>query len=191
MEYTRYELQVLWYLKRHGGVVSAKSHDNKDSIVTIMAETLDIRRQSVNHALRELEKKCLLIKTYAKGGKIGSGGYDIIIKIELIDPQMYLPPLPAPLPLAAVMSRENNELLERTATEPTNEAIILALLDENEKLRAQINKLQEVVNALAKENETLKHHQAHKPRNEHLNQRVQDALPPEVWESLRQMGKRL
>lgn len=191
MEYTRKELQILWYLKRNGGVVTAKSDQSKDSIVTIMAETLGMRRQSINYYLRELEKRCLLIKTYAKGVKIGSLGYAIIVKIELIDPQMYLPPLPAPMPLAAVMSKENDELLERTAVEPTNEAIILALVEENEKLRAQINKLQEVVNALAKENEILKKQQAPKQRPEHLNQRVQDALPPEVWESLRQMGKRL
>lgn len=191
MEYTRKELQILWYLKRNGGVVTAKSDQSKDSIVTIMAETLGMRRQSINYYLRELEKRCLLIKTYAKGVKTGSLGYAIIVKIELIDPQMYLPPLPGPMPLAAVMSRENDELLERTAVEPTNEAIILALVEENEKLRAQINKLQEVVNALAKENEILKKQQAPKQRPEHLNQRVQDALPPEVWESLRQMGKRL
>lgn len=189
MEYTRYELKVLWYLKRAGGIITAKSEEPRHSIVTIMAETLEIRRQSVNYALRELEKKCLLIKTYAKGGKIGSAGYDIIIKIELIDPQMYLPPLPAPLPLAAVMSRENEELYERTAQEPDDDAVLLALVTENEKLRFQINKLQEVVATLVKENEQLKKPQERKPRDPHLSQRVQDALPPDVWDQLRHKGR--
>lgn len=188
MEYTRYELQVLWHLKRNGGAIKAKSDSPKDAIVAIMAETLDIRRQSIHHVLRILEEKCLIVKTYKYGGKVGSAGYDLILKIELIDPQMYLPPLPAPPPLAAVVSRENEELYQRTAVEPSDEAIILALVTENEKLRFQINKLQEVVNVLAKENEQLKHQKERKPRDPHLNQRLGDALPPEAWDRLRHPG---
>jgi hypothetical protein len=150
-----------------------------------------MRRGTISYCLRELEKKCLLIRTFSKGGGAKAGSFDFIIRVELIDPQMYLPPLPAPLPLATVINHENNDLYERTAIEEaSNEAVMLALVTENEKLRFQINKLQEVVATLAKENEELKKQHAPRRRDEHLNQRIQDALPPEVWDQLHHKGRR-
>ena len=190
MEYTHNELKILWHLKRNGGVITAKSDKNKDSIVTLMAETLDMRRGSVGYHLRTLEQeKCLIVRTFKARGDHSRGDFGILIKVELIDPQMYLPPLPGPMPLAAIVSKENEELYDRTLCEADDDAVILALVTENEKLRFQINKLQEIVAAQAKEIETLKR-PARRERSEHLNQRVQDALPPDVWDQLHHKGRR-
>ena len=182
MEYTRNELKILWHLKRNRGVV-----ENPDGVIIPMSETLDIRRGTCLYIVKLLEEKCLLVRAFGAPRK---GTKAAIVRIELIDPQMYLPPLPAPMPLASVISHENNDLYERTTCEPSSEAVILALVTENEKLRFQINKLQEVVNSLAAENEQLKKQPTRKPRDPGLTQRLQDALPPEVWDSLHHTGRR-
>lgn len=184
MEYTHNELRILWHLKRNNGMIQ-----NQSGVIRPLAETLDMRIGTVSYIVKGLEEKCLLVRTFGDRRPRGVAT-TLITKLELIDPQMYLPPLPAPMPLAAVLNHENDEMYDRTACEPTDEAIILALVTENEKLRFQISKLQDIVNAQAKEIMQLKEHQSPKSRDPHLNQRARDSLPPEVWDQLHHKGRR-
>lgn len=186
MEYTHNELKVLWYLKRNGPIVRTDTRAGQPGMMTELAETLDIRRATLNYVFRGLENKCLIIRTYRRETKQVRNfedkmGYNPLIKIELIDPQMYLPPLPAPMPLAAVVAHENEDLYHRIVHEPTTEEIIIALLSRNEQLQEQINKLQEIVQAQA--NEMMHSKQQHRAP-EHLMSRVKGALTPEQWEAL-------
>jgi hypothetical protein len=151
-------------------------------ILSTLSDELNIRHNSVAYTLKVLEEKSLVLRTYLQGrGKFGDKvGFNPMVRLELVDPDMPLPPMPKPLPLAAVVERENRDLYERAAHEPTAEEIILALLERNEVLQGQIDKLQDIVAAQAQ--------QLQKPKARdltHLQSRVRDALTPEKWEELR------
>lgn len=182
MEYTRNELKVLWHCKRQQGVVE----NDKIGVVRLLAQVLDMRHSTVGYVLRQLEDKCLIARSFTQRRSRGIG-QNVITRVEMVDPEMYLPPLPEPPPLAVVLDQENEELYQRITCEPSTEAVILALLAENEKLRFQIDKLQGIVASQAKElMERSK--TSHLPA--HLAQRVQDALPADKWEEISHKGKR-
>jgi len=191
-EYTRNQLKVLWHLKRNGPLVNDPP-TVADGILRKMSGELDIRVKTVGYILRQLEEWSLVLRTYRKGGGglFGAGtGPNQMTRCELIDPGMWLPELPAPLTLGQVMRNENRDLDARTAQVPTEERTIVFLLDRNEELQSQIDKLCQVVKDQAAENETLKAQVARLSRpakrhvSDHLSQRVADALGPEKWAEL-------
>jgi hypothetical protein len=159
-----------------------------------MEGELDIRPSTVKYILRDLEQMTLVLRTYArtKSSFNDKGGFNPMIRLELVDPSMWLPELPPPLSLGTVLAHENAEMEERVLTQadgPTYERVIGALLDRNAELQGQIDKLVQVVKDQAAENDTLKK-QVERSKgsgrvSEHLSQRVQDALTPEQWNRLR------
>lgn len=191
-QYTRNELKVLWHLKRNGGwIAKPDAKPGYPSLLDDLVGLLDIRVATLRYTLRNLEQRCVILRTYRKANAVRfaeSKGYNPIIKIELCDPGMWLPNLPAPLPLAAVVAHENEELHERTAHEPSNESIILALLERNEELRKQLDRLHEIIIGQEQEVETLKKQVARvtapRGRPEHLTHRLKDALTVEKWDEL-------
>jgi|SRR5215471_1433154 len=196
MEYSRNQLRVLWFLKRHGPLVRSLDElgPTKPGIVSIIGGELDIRTHTISYILRELESESLIIRSYVrpKSSFNDKGGYNPMIRLELVDPSMWLPEMPPPLPLSAVIAHENEDLEERVlsqADEPTYERVISALLDRNTELQGQIDKLVQVVKDQAAENDTLKK-QVERSRGTgrvsgRLSQRVQDALTVEQWDNLR------
>lgn len=183
MEYTRSELRILWYIKKNGPLINT-SYNVKDSMLVKMAEVMDIRKQTIAAILKKLEQACIVVRTYKKtvdAGFATNVGYNPLIKLELVDPDMYLPPLPPPLPLAAVVAKENEELYERTQYEPTPESMLEALVNRVVLLTAQIEKLQNIVDEQAKE---LLKRKEHRPVREHITNRIRDILPPEEWDKL-------
>jgi len=160
-----------------------------------VASIVDLRPATFGYILRGLESESLVLRTYSKGkpvfddraGKKASR----LIRIELVDPSMWLPELPPPIPLGIVMDQENRDLHERTCETPTEERVIEALLLRNDELQAQINKLQEVIEGLAAENSKLAYRvetlsqPARRHVADHLSSRIQNALTPEQWDSLR------
>jgi hypothetical protein len=182
-EFSYRELQVLWYLKRHGGKVvkdpKIRGLGNK------IASELCIPQSSFNQAIRALEHRSVVIRTYQKPltGKIEPGN-NPLLAVEMVDPFMELPPI-APTPLGVVVAFENRELAERTEKEPSVEKIILALVDRAVELQKQIDKLQDVVEKLSVENTMLKQRHERKPTDAHLQMKVQSVLTNEQWDSLR------
>jgi len=177
-EYTRTQLRILWHLKRHGPLTNTDPRPQGGGLTSSLAEELDLRVKTLGWNLRHLEQRSLILRTYKHGlRRFADNGYNPMIRLELVDPTMYLPPCPAPLPLAAVMARENEEMGHRDEHEPSAEQIILALLKRNDELQGQIVKLQDIVSAQA---DQLVAASKPKPR-----QRVRDALTPEQWEALR------
>jgi hypothetical protein len=120
--------------------------------------------------------------------EFGKGGSNQLIRIELVDPDMYLPPL-IPIPLAVVVAHENEELYERTAHEPTADDILEALLHRITELQGQVDKLQDIVSAQADKIQQQAKEVKRKERDPHLTQRLQGALTPEQWEALTHKGK--
>ena len=191
-QYTRNQLKVLWHLKRHGPCVLPPSGE---SLLKSTASILDLRPQTLGYILRELEAKCLVLRSYSKGKPTfagrGSGEQATrLIRIELVDPSIWLPELPPPLPLGTVMRNENNDLYDRTAHLPSEERVIQALLNRIDELQTVIDKLHHVVNDQAQENETLKEQvgrltqPARRRVREHLYDQVRNRLPPEQAEAL-------
>jgi DNA-binding transcriptional regulator GbsR (MarR family) len=180
---TENELRVLWHLKLAGGATINLRE---------MEDATQLAHSTMYACLASLEDKCLVIRTF--GGK----GNRSILKVELVDPHMPLPPMPKPIPLAVIMDRETVALdsviesrKQATAVMPSIEAIIEALLQTNDELRAtietekqrlqgQVDKLQDIVEAQAQE--LMKRPPS--PRIEHLTHRVQDALGKDVWDRL-------
>lgn len=119
----------------------------------------------------------------------GEGAGNPMIRLELLDPGMKLPPEPKPIPQIVVDARENEELYEMTAIEPTPDAIILALLGRNEELQDQITKLQDVIVQLQGQVHAMQREQTRKVP-EHLTSRIRDALTPEQWDELSHSAKR-
>jgi len=189
-QYTRNELRILWHLKRHGPWVK---HPKERSLLKGKAGELDIRPATLATILRVLEQRSLIIRHYEKGrsSKYASGENNPLLKVELVDPSIWLPELPPPLPLGVVMDQENRDLYEKTCETPTEERVIEMLLIRNDELQAQINKLQEVIEGLAAENNKLAFQveklsrPARRHVSDHLSNRIQGALTPEQWESLR------
>src|SRR5262252_5299158 len=147
-QYTRNELKILWHLKRHGPLTCLPG---SGSLIKSVAAVLDLRPNTFGYILRGLELRSLILRTYAKGKPdfASKGGQSQLLRIELVDPGMWLPELPPPLPLGTVMRNENNDLYERTCETPTEERVIEMLLIRNDELQAQINRLQEVIEAQA------------------------------------------
>ena len=200
-DYTRNELKILWYLKRKGPLVNngpyspAAERDIKRSILHRLAIHCDIRKNTVAYILKSLEDRSIILRTYNRKKAIDfsdkTSGYNPIVRVELVDPTMWLPELPPPMPLGVVMAKETEEMYERSAEAPTLERTITALLDRNEELQNQINKLCLVVEAQEMENKELKDkvEKLSKPAKTHisngLTDRVKSALTPEQWEKLR------
>src|SRR5215472_8004938 len=100
--YTNAELKILHYLKRHHGTIRSK---DGLSVAHRIARDLNMTRVAVVPVLRNLENACVLVRTFAGGMK------SAIIRVELIDKDMELPPLPI-IPAVNIMV-ENRELEER------------------------------------------------------------------------------
>ena len=190
-QYTRNELKVLWHLKRHGPCTLGPKGG---SLLKSVASILDLRPQTLGYILRNLESESLILRSYDRGKpEFGPTGPKAsrLIRIELVDPSMWLPELPPPLPLGVVMDQENRDLYERTCETPTEERVIEMLLVRNDELQAQINKLQEVIEGLAAENSKLAFQveklsrPARRHVSDHLSSRIQNALTPDQWDSLR------
>jgi len=199
-EYTRTELKILWYVKRRNPIVAA-SHSPRDSILTAMASELDMIKKTVVFNLNRLDKRCLVMRQYKRPGKPfgDGGGYNPLLRLELVDPGMWLPPLPEPPP-KVIMANENEAMthqypMRNTNHEPTPESVILALLERNEELRQekaqmqeQIDKLHEIIMRQEQEVTTAKKQVAAVaavPKFDHLTNRLKDALGDEAWESLK------
>jgi DNA-binding transcriptional regulator GbsR (MarR family) len=182
MPYTPSQLRVLHCLRRHGGKLLVGK--TVKHIYSYIEEEMHMQNSSVRTALRELEAASIVIRTFKRPVTGFAGGPNTLIRVEMVDPKMPLPPCP-PLPLAVVIARENAELAERTAHEPERDDVIEALLVRNEELQGQIEKLQSVVEKLNDELESLRKKESRKKVPEHLTQRLQDALTPEKWEELR------
>ena len=182
-EYTNNELRVLWYLKRHGPLVRRNNESLLRRVVSDLNDAIAI--DTIRTILLHLEKRSLVLRTYKRGLQpFNSGQNNPMLKLELVDPEMWLPPCPPPIPLAVVVAHQNEELEERTAHEPTIEAIVGALIDRSIELQKQVDKLHDMVEGLNAENERLRKEARPKPAP-HLTSRVRDVLTPEQWETLR------
>lgn len=181
--YNRNQLKVLYYLKRNGPLVRTENR----SIIGQLSLNLGIGDSAIRGCLKQLEDMCVVLRTWAKGrpANITEARGNALIKVELVDPGMSLPPEPHPLPVVVLDAIENEELYQRTTKVPSSEETIIALLERNEELQAQIEKLQEVVVQL---NNQLQERNKNLP--EHLTQRVRTALTPEQWESLSHSAQR-
>lgn len=192
MAFTRNELTILWYLKRCGPAEASGSlAPGHPGLVNRIAEATGLHINTVRGLLRKLEQDCVILRTYKRPEKqkIGDGkGLNPLVRVELVDPKMYLPPAPPPLPLGVVIAHENVEMQtmidQRNGThEPNSDKVIEALLSVIDVDREQITKLQDIVNAQANEILELKKQQRRTP-SEHLTTRVRDVVPPETWERL-------
>lgn len=193
------ELKILWSLKRSGGFREVKEGAGTGhGFLGPWADELECTQKTLGAVLRGLEEKSVILRTY-KGGKTPgfAAGYRPLLRVELVDPQMKIPPIP-PLSPGFVMERENEEEYIRCdgdvqGTDPTPEAVILALLNRNDELAArilelegQINKLQDIVEEQAnKLTQASQERTRNRKYPEHLTGRIQDALTPEQWERLR------
>jgi hypothetical protein len=184
--YSRKELRVLWYLKRNGPMVLGKKTGNYSLIGKLSAAT---GVSSMRYILDRLEARSLVLRTY-EGGKKGSfsGGTTPVIRIELVDPNMGLPPLPQNPP-AVVIVHENEELYERTAEEPDTEAMMHALIDRITEIQSQCDKLQQIIVEQEVEIEKLRKQVQPRRPSQGLTQRVQGVLTAEQWEKLRHHGQ--
>lgn len=164
---------------------------HRGSIINELAEITGIGNSTVRACLRTLEQQTVVLRTYMKGtaNKFGEGAGNPMIRLELIDPSMSLPPCPTPIPVVVVDARENEELYQRTRVEPDHDAVVLALLARNEELVDQIAKLQDVVVQLQEQINMLTRQQDRKIP-EHLTSRIKDALTPEQWDALTHSAKR-
>lgn len=180
MDYTPNELRMLWHLKRNGPLV----REGNQSLLGQLAYNLSLSVGSTRTILRNLEQRCLVLRSYKypQPHRFSEGKNNPLLKIELVDPDMALPPVP-PLPLAVVVARENEELAERCAVEPSVEHMVDALIDRALELQKQVDKLQDVIAGLAAENDRLRH--PAQQSIQHITQRVRDALTPDQWDELR------
>lgn len=180
VQFSYNQLKVLWYLKRHGPI---ERNDARMSLMRFLAEALDLDPTQVQRLLHGLEKRNVVLRTHRRKGAFASGG-NPLLRVELVDPKMSLPPLKAPN-VEVVIAQENRALDELTAHEPSTDAIVHALVDRIVELQAQVDKLQGVVEALNAENEKLRKRTERRQPSEHLTQRVRDVLTPEQWADLR------
>jgi hypothetical protein len=181
MSYTNSELQLLSYLKHHGGKVERQGYA---SLYARIGTDLNMKVGLVRTVARQLEARCLLLRNFdrPKADRFNpSAGANALMSLELVDPNIELPPW-APIPLAVVIAHENEEMAERTAHEPTPEVVILALLKRNDELQTQVDKLHHVVEDMAR-------NQRDRHIPEHLSHRIASALGPEEWERLRHAPK--
>jgi|SRR5215467_3852842 len=205
--YTIGELKILWYLKIECGGIMHGGSSPSESPIKEMASVLDLPPTTVKGGLRTLEDKALILRTYKRPkseGFTGNQGFNPLLRIEMVDPNMDLPMLPLdirqqmakpkPEPIiedampVTVIQRENAEMFSRSEHEPTTEAVVLALLTRNEELREQIAKLHEVIASQQEEIEsktkTIASMRDRPRRPEHLNSRIKDALTPEQWDAI-------
>jgi hypothetical protein len=200
-EYSLTELRVLWYLKRHGPLTDSNPHDKrKPTIYGTLAADLGIRVHTVRYAVAQLERKSIVLRTFY-GPKVASfsdgAGFNPLVRLELVDRDIHLPSPPPPTPLATVIARENRELQERVTPnhDPTVEQALLAVLDRNDELQKQLDRLREIVDAQAKDNIVLREEveRLRRPPVKHvsegLQERVRGALTEEQWEQLRHSPK--
>lgn len=180
-EYSYNELRVLHLLKR--GPIARTTGE---SLYHTIADMLSMKSNTLRYVLNVLEKKCVILRTYKrpKANSFGSDqGNNPLLKVELVDPKMTLPPAPKPPSLGTVIHNENVEM-EHTH-EPERDHVIEALVDRALELQTQVNRLQTLVEALTDENNKLKKaKRENTERPAHLSQRVRDALTPEQWSEL-------
>jgi hypothetical protein len=195
-EYTHNQLLILHHLKRYGPITRAPG----TSILQAMSAELGMKVSALTYQLRTLEAKCLVLRTYGRPAtrQFGAGASNNpLTRLELVDPNMNLPPIPQvyvanppdrqrkPTPLGIVMADENEDLEERIEhrnhDEPTVEAIVEALIDRALELQKQVDKLQDVIAGLNTENERLRQP---KPQA-HVTSRVRDVLTQDQWDALR------
>lgn len=186
-EFTNTELRILWIIKRRRGRLSTEEVGN---IYDYFANELVLSRNAIRASLRGLEAKCVVIRHFTRGTSkfADGGGGNPLLAVELVDPQMQLPPVD-PIPLAVVVAKENDELAERTAHEPDMTQMLDALVDRCLELQQQIDKLGGIVVQLNEENEKLRKQGERKPPPEHLTARIREALTPEQWEKMRHDAK--
>jgi DNA-binding Lrp family transcriptional regulator len=180
-------LRILWYLKEHGPLL----RQGGSSPLTRLAHELGLSLSGCRKLVLDLETDCLVMRTHRRTstGAFGSERGNPIERLELLDPKIALPPKPKPLPEFVVVARENEQLAEMTAHEPTVEDMVMALVRRNTELQEQIDKMQVVIEKLAGENDQLKKDRpTRRVASEHLTQTVRAVLPAEQWDALR--GKR-
>lgn len=184
MNYNKTQLRILWYLKQHGPIKRTTSTGYM-SLVTRLSDALEIKPSLIRYNLKVLEEACVILRTYAKGkpATFEDARGNTLLSIELVDPTMSLPPKPVwnPTPVVVVDAQENEELYESSLIEPSQDSVILALLERNDELTTQITKLQDVIQKLTAEKRSVP---------EHLTSRVRDALTPEQWDQLTHRFKR-
>lgn len=187
--YSPAQLRLLWFLKGQGGSIKRK---HGGSLYHQIAEKMDMATHTVQWAAKSLEQRSVVLRTYNRESPrtFGKTQGMVLMKLELVDPKMWLPPMPT-VPLAVVIAKENEELEERTAHEPSEIDVIMALVAEVHKRDDTITKLQECVVKLSEHNEQLKKDaaRAKRPTRAHLSQPVREIIPDSVWESLRHQGE--
>src|SRR5215472_7384634 len=97
-KYSRSELRILWYIKKHRGVLTR----NKSSIITQISNNLDLSMPTVRSTLQKLEERCFILRTYKYDRPktfADKEGANPLIKVELVDPNISLPAEPKPLPV--------------------------------------------------------------------------------------------
>lgn len=184
--YTSSELAVLYHLKRYGPLTST-SKSPQDSLLTKLRRELGMKKGQLTWALNKLENRCVILRTYARPIKqnfADNQGYNPVVRLELIDPEMELPPPPKPMPLAVVVAKENEAMYENGATEPTADDIVEALLHRISELQGQVDKLAAIV-----QDQATKLDKAGRSST-HLTERIRAALTQEQWDSLHHKGQR-
>lgn len=186
--FTSNEIRMLHYLKRHGPIIKQKG---QGSLINRISEEVPLTAGTTRAVLRTLEVKCVILRTYTRGqaAKFGENKGSLLIRVELIEPNMILPPMPRSVPPLVIDAQENEELYQRTAIEPSPDAVILALLSRNEELQDQITKLQDVIMRQQEQLTAMQKDQTRKVP-EHLSSRIRDALTPEQWDQLSHSAKR-
>lgn len=193
-KYTHNQLLILHHLKRYGPLNRTTSEGN---ITETMAVELGMKHSTLKYLLRNFEKDCIILRTYSggiKAARFGAGANQPMVKLELVDPNMPLPPIPQvytphpppkPLPLGVVLAHETEELEHRqNGTAPTVESVIEALIDRALELQHQVDKLHGVITQLTSENDLLKK-RLKPPPNPHLTERIRGVLTEEQWTNLR------
>ena len=125
-KFTSSELRVLWHLKQYGPV----KREGSNSPLVRMATDLGMSSATLRYHLRRLEEESLVLRTHKRPSNhtFGADRGNPCLSIELIDPEMSLPPRPKPLPEFVVVAKENRELDELVAHEPTTEEMVMALV---------------------------------------------------------------
>lgn len=194
--FTYSELKILWYLKRGPLMVKDTTPTGgrgpKISLLNRLALDLEMSVSSVSYNLKNLEDRCLILRTY-KGERAGNfvsdKGYNPLVKVELVDPDIHLPELPK-ISLGVVLAHENEDLLVRTEHEPSYEDVMMALVDRIQELQVNVDKLQDALIKSSEENERLKKDVAEvkRPPRTHLSDPVRNALTKEKWDELKHRG---
>jgi len=191
MQYSTPQLRILWYLKKYGPMINPGPYvpGREEGIIATLSTELFLTRGSIQYNLNVLEKNCIVCRTSLDPSKRGKG-WNPMIRLELIDPTMWLPEEPAPIPLGTIMAIENEELRGRTVEEPSMERTLAFVLDRMDEYKHQIDTLRDRLIAVDHENEELKRKLAgitnhrNRPAPDPLKHRVAEHLTAEEWDAL-------